>query len=401
MTSKIKTNVPEIQFTQDGLVIPTEKDILTGVLKDLSEAFGTELNPSLETPQGQLASSLTAIIANKNNQLAWLINNLDPDYATDFMQDAIGKIYFLSRKGQVNSSVVLTLTGLTGTTIPANHEFIDNNSKSWFTQSAATIGLSGTVKVNATANGTYTAAANKITTIKNAIVGLDRVTNESDATEGTERESRQDFAERYKKSVSKNSVGTASTLYGNLGDLSGVSDLYIHENRTDGEITIGATSYKLSAHSVLVSIIGGQDKEIAKTILAYAGNGCDFNGNTAVTVTDDNFSDPKPEYKVSFLRPTSTPMYVKVTLRKINSSSTEYEAKSLIKEYIKGLAGSRIGRTIYADEIIVKLKAGLPNEKILAVELSLENGVQGKAYASFGVDQVVAMSDDYISIVEE
>lgn len=401
MTLEAKTNVPEIEFTQNGLVIPTEKEILNGVLKDLNAAFGTELNPNLETPQGQLASSLSAIISNKNNQIVWLINNLDPDYATDFMQEAIGRIYSISRKGQVNSSVELTLTGLIGTTIPTNQEFVDSNNQSWFTTSTVTIGLAGTVKVNAVAKGVYTAKANTITTIKNTIVGLDRVTNDSDSTEGTERESRSDFAERYKKSVAKNSAGTANALYGNLGNLSGVSDLYLHENRTDTEVTVGATNYKLSAHSVLVSIVGGLDKDIAKTILEYAGNGCDFNGNTTVTVTDDNFADPKPEYKVSFLRPTSTPLYVKVTLRKINSSSTEYEAKSIINSYIKGLSGSRIGRTIYADEIIVKLKEALPNEKILAVELSLEQSAQGKAYVSYGVDQVVAISNDYISVVEE
>ncbi|STY91698.1 hypothetical protein [Mannheimia haemolytica] len=61
----IQTNVPSIQFTPQGLILPSEQEILNGVLADFNAAFGGGLSQNLETPQGQLASSIAAIIADK------------------------------------------------------------------------------------------------------------------------------------------------------------------------------------------------------------------------------------------------------------------------------------------------------------------------------------------------
>ncbi len=38
------TNVPDIQFTPQGLVIPTQQAVLEGVLADFDVAFGGNLN---------------------------------------------------------------------------------------------------------------------------------------------------------------------------------------------------------------------------------------------------------------------------------------------------------------------------------------------------------------------
>ena len=52
----VTTNVPPITFnTATGFTGPTQQDILTGVQQDFNAAFGGGLNPSLSTPQGQLA----------------------------------------------------------------------------------------------------------------------------------------------------------------------------------------------------------------------------------------------------------------------------------------------------------------------------------------------------------
>ena len=56
------TNVPAIQFTTAGIVVPEESAILTGVQEDINAAFGGNLNfTNLNTPQGQLASSWAAV----------------------------------------------------------------------------------------------------------------------------------------------------------------------------------------------------------------------------------------------------------------------------------------------------------------------------------------------------
>ena len=44
-----------------GFVIPSTSAILAGVQEDYNAAFGGDLNSALDTPQGQLISSETAI----------------------------------------------------------------------------------------------------------------------------------------------------------------------------------------------------------------------------------------------------------------------------------------------------------------------------------------------------
>ena len=59
------TNVPAITWVNGSPVLPAEQDILTGVQADINTAFGGGVNPSLQTPQGQLAQTETAIIGEK------------------------------------------------------------------------------------------------------------------------------------------------------------------------------------------------------------------------------------------------------------------------------------------------------------------------------------------------
>jgi hypothetical protein len=76
------SSVPDVTFTPTGLVLPAESDILAGVLSDMNAAFGGNLNPSLSTPQGQLASSTAAIVGAKNDLFAQFVNQIDPATAT-------------------------------------------------------------------------------------------------------------------------------------------------------------------------------------------------------------------------------------------------------------------------------------------------------------------------------
>ncbi len=92
------TSVPKPQWTQTGFVIPQTADILTGVQADINAAFGGNLNMDLTTPQGQLASSETAVLDNANQTFLYYTQQVDPAYASGRMQDAIARIYFISRE---------------------------------------------------------------------------------------------------------------------------------------------------------------------------------------------------------------------------------------------------------------------------------------------------------------
>ena len=87
------TNVPPIVFTPNGITLPAESAVLAGELADMNAAFGGGMSTSLSSPQGQLAQSLAAIIGDKNNQIALVVNQVNPDTSDGRFQDAIGRIY--------------------------------------------------------------------------------------------------------------------------------------------------------------------------------------------------------------------------------------------------------------------------------------------------------------------
>jgi uncharacterized phage protein gp47/JayE len=108
----VSTAVPSVTFSATGIAVPDEIDILNGRLTDLDTAMGGGMSKSLTTPQGQIAMSDTAIIGDKNDNLAWLVNQINPDFAEGRMQDAIGQIYFIDRIAAIGTTVTATCTGL-------------------------------------------------------------------------------------------------------------------------------------------------------------------------------------------------------------------------------------------------------------------------------------------------
>lgn len=394
----IKTNVPSIEFTPQGLILPTEQEILKGVLADFNVAFGGKLSQNLETPQGQFASSIAAIIAEKNNQIAWLVNNLDPAYSDGFMQDAIAKIYFVKRKGQVNSTAVCVFTGLPGTVLPKGLSVKDSNNNEWLLEEEISILSSGQVEGRMQAKGIYGAKAGTISHIHQAIVGLDRVTNPQDAIEGIALENRKDFAERVRKSVAKNAKGTPESVYANVSDLVGVSDCYVIDNPKGVSVTVGSSQRTIEPHSIYVAVIGGEDEEIAKTILTYAGNGCDFNGNTTVNVTDNNYTDPKPTYEVKFMRPSGIPIYFEVKLKRGSVIGSDLLVKETLTKSFQSLSKSKIGATIYAVEFVADLVKALPNDHLLGVKVGLQSNSYTES-VTVGIDQYPTISAENVNVV--
>ncbi|KLU16592.1 MULTISPECIES: hypothetical protein [Xenorhabdus] len=85
----------------------------------MQSCFGDNLNKSMDTPQGQLVTTLIAIITDERNFFINLLNSFDPRYADGMMQDALGYIYFLQRHRATKSVTEVTINGLANTVIPA------------------------------------------------------------------------------------------------------------------------------------------------------------------------------------------------------------------------------------------------------------------------------------------
>ena len=206
----MSTSVPAIQWTPEGVVLPTDAAILAGRQADIDTAFGGGVNPSLSTPQGQIASSDSAIIADKNSQIAYIANQVDPQYAEGRFQDAIGRIYFMTRQAATSTVVIAAIGGLPGAYIAAGALALDTSGNVYQLLGSVTIGPSGTVPAEFAnvATGPIPCPSGSLTQIYRAVPGWDTITNSAAGILGSDVETSQAFELRRQNSVALNSHGT-------------------------------------------------------------------------------------------------------------------------------------------------------------------------------------------------
>jgi len=399
--------VPKIQFTPAGLVIPAETDILAGVQADMNAAFGGGLNPGLETPQGQLASSQAAIIGDKNNEFALFVNQVDPQYSADRFQDAIGRIYFLTRKPATPTTVQATVNGLAGTVIPGGTLAQDTSGNTYACSGNVTIDATGSVtaEFQNIETGPIPCAAGTLTQVYQAVPGWDAITNAADGTMGSDVESRADFEYRRKNSVAKNGTGTPQAIYAEVFALADVLDVYVKDNPTGSAVNTGSTNYPIAAHSVYVAVVGGTDADVAAAIWRKKDLGCDTNGNTSATVVDPSgYSYPQPSYSIKFQRPAS--LAVKFAVRIVNGPSLPSNIVTLVKNAIiarfngaDGTTRERIGATILASRYYGAVVAVASNVSLLDVLIGTSSPTLTQI--NVGIDQrpTVSAADITVTLV--
>lgn len=401
------SSVPKIQFTPAGLVIPAETDVLAGVQADINAAFGGGLNPALETPQGQLASSQAAVIGDKNNEFAFFVNQVDPQYAADRFQDAIGRIYFLTRKPATPTTVQATVSGLAGTVIPGGTLAQDTSGNTYACSGNVTIDATGSVtaEFQNIETGPIPCAAGTLTQVYQAVPGWDAITNAADGTLGSDVESRADFEYRRKNSVAKNGTGTPQAIYAEVFALADVLDVYVKDNPTGSAVNTGSTNYPIAAHSVYVAVVGGADADIASAIWRKKDLGCDTNGNTSATVVDPSgYSYPQPSYVIKFQRPAT--LAVKFAVRIVNDPSLPSNIVTLVKNAIiarfngaDGTTRERIGATILASHYYGAVVSVASNVSLLDVLIGTSSPTLTQI--NVGIDQrpTVSAADITVTLV--
>lgn len=417
------TNVPSPTFGALGFIPQVESAILAGAQADQQAAFGGELNPALNTPQGQLASSLSAIIGDKQNQFAALANGVDPAFASGRLQDAIARIYFLTRNPAAPTTTTATCIGLVGTVIPAGATAADQGGNLYICIAAGTIPSIGRIDLSFSCSitGPVACPVGFLSKIYKAIPGWDSITNAAPGVLGNDVETRAAFEYRRAKSVALNGQGFLDAVLGSVLAVPGVLDAFAIENTssiasgaaftasiagstltvtamTSGTILAGhvlvATgvvsgtsitsaltggggvgTYALSIpqtvgseamgsalggvflgpHSIYVSAYGGSAQAIGEAIWRKKAPGCDYNGNTTVTVVDSRagYIAPYPSYVVTFETPNPTPVLFNVSMQQGNTIPANAVAliqAAVVSAFTGADGGSRarIGSSIFA-----------------------------------------------------
>lgn len=403
----MSSSVPKLTITYQGVTVPQATAIRAGMLADYNVAFGGNLNiTSSATPQAHLADNLTQNITDANAAVAAVIAGVDPATSEGRMQDAIGRIYFLDRKGATPSVVQATVTGQPGAVLSAGALARDENGYYWASSGDVTFPTGGVVDVQFTCTtaGPIELGAGELSRIAQASAGWDAISNAGAAVTGTSAETRAEFEARRFASVSKNAHGSAPAIRGSVWDIDGVIDVYAYDNFTGSPVTIGPTSFPIPAHCVYVAVVGGTDADVATAIYKKKDGGCNLTGNTSVTVqdTESGVRYPYPEYQISFERPASLPIKVKVTLR--NSSALPADITDLVKASVistfngeNGFQRARIGGEVYASNYYGAIAQISNSVQVLSVRVGTTTATLDSV--AVGIDQAPTISESNIEVV--
>lgn len=370
--------------SKTGFDVTEIDDLREQIASEWQEAFKEKdrplLNTDPETPQGQIIDSQVATVNQKDSEVLYLAQQFDPRTAEGRFQNALAEIYFIKRKPAINSYAMCTINGRAGTQIDAGaliESAIDGTQWSLDQNIIIPANETITAKFTCLTDGAISASSGTITKIVTTVTGWDTVTNAT-AIVGSLEESQSAFEQRRKDSVSLNARSTVSAVYANVAQCDGVIAVYAVDNKKNISETID--NYTLTPHSIFVSVIGGENEDIAKAIYDNLSAGCDYNGNTSVDITNEYSGAVET---VKFYRPDVFNIFVKVQIQ--NSSSLQNDYENIVKQAVYnnfyGLDSTKINNEpllrlkmnddLYSSRFTPSiLNAGITN--VLTVQLSLD-----------------------------
>lgn len=377
------SSVPPPSFGPFGFTSPEELAVLAGVLDDMNASFGGNLNTDVSTPQGQWATSLAAVIGASNDLFVDFTNQVDPNFASGRMQDAIARIYYLSRIAATPTTVTARCSGATGVTIPVGALARAADGTIYTSLTSGTIGTGGFVDLQfaALTTGPLDLPPGALSTIYRTIPGWDSVNNLTAGTPGRNEETRDELEDRRAASVAVNATGILPAVRGSVLSVPGVIDAYVTENPTGAPVTIKGVT--IAAHSLYVSVFGGTDLDVATAIWLKKPPGCNYTGGTSVVISDTNsgYLTP-PTYTVKFDRAATEPVDFAVELA--TGPGVPGDAAVLVENAIESVFPSiaRIGQDVYASSFTCAIAALGPWVRLLSIE------VDGGAVQTIDIDQI-------------
>ncbi|ANU65050.1 hypothetical protein A4V04_00450 [Burkholderiales bacterium YL45] len=367
---------------QTGVTLPSTQEIRQDIGEKIQQAFQTSpdeplLNIEPSSPMGQVLDLIVSEIEAKNAEIIFLSNMVNPVTATGKFLDALASLYGLDRKISEPTVVNCKLTGLKGTVIPYGAIAQDSQGNQYrhSNASGAKIADNGTVLTTFTAieHGPLEVASNAVNKIVTTIAGWDSITNPTAGIIGRDEETDSELRNRMIESYAINATGYVEAIQANLAALDGVLDVRVLENPNNTSIEkFGVT---INPHSILISIVGGEDEEIAKTIYQRKDAGCGTTGDYQVSYTDENFYNATYTYNI--VRPESQALKIKVTFfgSSMNPTEKNLVIQSLITDVTGGGANDRVSlaSTVYASRFysVIQNSTTAP---IASIEVALGTG---------------------------
>lgn len=395
-----------LTYSETGITAEETSVIRANIAQEWKNAFADptlpELDTNAETPAGQLIDGETALASEKDNELIFLSNQFNPKNAVGAWQDALGAIYFISRKIALPTYVTCQAEGAYGTVIPYGAIVQDTNGYTFMNTAPATINASGqaTLIVRCTEMGAVEVTSGSVTKIVTTVPGWDRVTNAAAGVTGREVESQAAFESRRVQSVAKNAHGSVASVFGAIADINDVTALLILENTTNVDKTEKGVT--IAGHSVYISVYGGADNEIAKAIYNKIDAGCGTNGNTMVSYNpvSDDATQPDMLYSYYIERPTAISTGIVVTIADEQTTTLTNAIKESVVNNFNGNSGYRrvkMGDTLYASRFYADvIKAGVT--KLETIQIKYPLSATAADSVNVDADEIPTISVDDVTV---
>lgn len=281
-------------------------DIKADIETRLKLIFGENIDLSPQSGFGQFVGIESEAQSDQWESQENIYNSQYPSTAQGVQLSNVVMYNGIERFKASNSTVTGTISGINGTVIPAGSKAsVVATGDIFVTLSEATIsGGSVAVAMNSEEKGSIEATAGTLTVIETPIFGWVSITNNNDALVGSGEET--DAELRIRRELSTQALGNnlIDALFGQLLNLEGVEDAVVKDNKT------ATPAEGIPAYQFLVSILGGDNDEIASIIWNNTPQGITSAGTTTVVHTDDQ-GFPQD---IKFVRPVEIDIYFKVDI---------------------------------------------------------------------------------------
>lgn len=382
--------------TDQGVITVDTEDIRSEFEQAYKEALGADLNLDVSTPVGQLVVNDTTALKTAMAECVAMANQTSVYTATGEALDVAAARAGYYRKAATKTTVVATLTGNDGTTIPAGSKVSDGTNE-YVSLDTVTIPVSGTVNAEfqCTVAGPIKCPTGTLTTIVDAVSGWSTVANTNDGIIGTETESDNAFRDRITANyLNKRARSILGAIVDNIAALPDVISCVGHENPTGSSDTYDGITFP--AHSICISVVGGDGETIATVLGQQKTLGAETIGNTSVAYTDTSVDY---QYVYQIYRPAELPIYVKVeyAANTYTGASTEDDVKGLILDYV-ATTPFKISETVTGNTISNAL-ATYNKIDVLSIKVSTD-GTTWADYVTTDMTQIPVLNSTNITVTE-
>jgi hypothetical protein len=384
-----------------GVIVPDTSDLKNDVTAEYQEALGSDMNTTAGTPQGRLITAETAARANvvRTNSLTANMFNINLAYGKAL--DALGAMFGLYREGATSSSVLATITGVSGTVIPANSQASTAKGVIFYLENQVTIPESGAIQATflSQEKGEIACAIGELNKIIDGTFGWETITNEAPAVLGTPQESDESFKARFPEGIftGKSLLEDYSSA---LSKVENLNSSYVYDNYTNEVVTIDGV--QIQPHSLYSCVEGGTDEDVAEALFSVKSAGCGYTGNTTVNVKDPVYGN---SYAVKFDRPEQVLIDVKVTVNQESAAEADLQQAIIdtILSYASGgistVQGLKVNVSVSPFEIAGALSCSLSSISVQQVEIAVHEQPLSTAVIPIKVNQIAVITASNITVV--